>query len=262
MKKTKVIIPALGLLVLSTAASVTGTVAWFSANLTAQATGMQVVAKSEETFLQIGTGANSTAALIHAANPNTSVALTVTDEESQVYPSKPKAASEIGEGKLFATGTPVTDAASAAAYANWYTATNTDPSTATGGTVTASQLTTFTNYVIQKTVYLTVAAGANNANNLKVTAAFTQKTGGTDLAACKVLVTTDDGGFATLTSSNYSNVDIKGTNTAITDSTVRTVNLYIYYDGSESVVYTNNKANLKGATIDLTFGVEAVSAQA
>ena len=34
------------------------------------------------------------------------------------------------------------------------------------------------------------------------------------------------------------------------------------YDGSESIVYTNNKANLKGATIDLTFGVAAVSAQA
>ena len=48
MKKTKVIIPALGLLLLSTAASVTGTVAWFSANATVTATGMNVKVKAQE----------------------------------------------------------------------------------------------------------------------------------------------------------------------------------------------------------------------
>lgn len=47
MKKTKVIIPALGILLLSTAASVTGTVAWFSMNNSVSATGMNVQAKAE-----------------------------------------------------------------------------------------------------------------------------------------------------------------------------------------------------------------------
>ena len=47
MKKTKVIIPALGILLLSTAASVTGTVAWFSMNTTVTATGMNVQAKAQ-----------------------------------------------------------------------------------------------------------------------------------------------------------------------------------------------------------------------
>ena len=51
MKKTKVIIPALGLLVLSTAASVSGTVAWFSVNNSVSATGMQVQAKAEAGLL-------------------------------------------------------------------------------------------------------------------------------------------------------------------------------------------------------------------
>lgn len=51
MKKTKIIIPALGLLVLSTAASVSGTVAWFSVNSTVSATGMQVQAKAESGLL-------------------------------------------------------------------------------------------------------------------------------------------------------------------------------------------------------------------
>ena len=45
MKKTKIIIPAIGMLLLSTAASITGTVAWFSMNTTVTATGMTIKAK-------------------------------------------------------------------------------------------------------------------------------------------------------------------------------------------------------------------------
>ena len=51
MKKTKIIIPALGLLLLSTAASVTGTVAWFAANASVTASGMQLQAKAEQGIL-------------------------------------------------------------------------------------------------------------------------------------------------------------------------------------------------------------------
>lgn len=51
MKKTKVIIPALGLLVLSTAASVTGTVAWFSANNRVNVSGMKVSTKVKGNLL-------------------------------------------------------------------------------------------------------------------------------------------------------------------------------------------------------------------
>ena len=42
MKKTKIVIPALGLLLLSTAASVTGTVAWFSSSTAVTVNGMNV----------------------------------------------------------------------------------------------------------------------------------------------------------------------------------------------------------------------------
>ena len=44
MKKTKILAPALGILCLSTAASVTGTVAWFSSNATVTAKGMVISA--------------------------------------------------------------------------------------------------------------------------------------------------------------------------------------------------------------------------
>ena len=235
MKKSKIIIPALGLIALGTAASITGTVAWFSMNTQVTATGMQVVAKSDNTFLLIGTGSNNTAALIQAANPNETVALTVSDEDAQLYPCKPVQTAEeaallntttgkkVGEGAITVAGAIVSNAATADAVTNWYTAT----------------------------------AATSAASTMKEGSASAQKDGGTDIAACKMVVTTDDSGFAFVNNSNKTNVDIKGTNTDITATTVRTVNIYIYYDGSESVVYTNNAVNLKGATIDLTFTVDS-----
>ena len=51
MKKTKIIIPAMGLLLLGTAASVTGTVAWFSMNTSVKITGMQVKTKVSNNLL-------------------------------------------------------------------------------------------------------------------------------------------------------------------------------------------------------------------
>lgn len=47
MKKTKVLVPALGILCLSMAASITGTVAWFSANAQVTANGMKLAASTD-----------------------------------------------------------------------------------------------------------------------------------------------------------------------------------------------------------------------
>ena len=59
MKKTKIIVPALALLVLSTAASVSGTVAWFSANQTVTASGMSVKAKAQAGLVISNTAAGT-----------------------------------------------------------------------------------------------------------------------------------------------------------------------------------------------------------
>lgn len=45
-KKSKIIVPALGLILLSTAASISGSVAWFSMNRTVSAEGMKVTAET------------------------------------------------------------------------------------------------------------------------------------------------------------------------------------------------------------------------
>ena len=270
MKKTKIIIPALGLLLLSTAASVTGTVAWFAANASVSATGMQVKAKTASTYLLIGTGDNDTAAEIQAISPaSTSVALTVSDEQALVLPSKPvENSTEAGylsvatghkntAGTDIATaGVIVDDGTKAAAFTNWYTAAAAAPTASAMADGTAKQLAGFDGYVIQRTAYLTVAVGATSAHNLTVTPTFTQLSGGTDINAVKMIIATSDGGFAKLSSAqNSTAVDIKGSNTAITPTSLVTVNMYLYYDGSETNVYTTNLANLTGASISLEFGV-------
>ena len=72
MKKTKVIIPALGILLLSTAASVTGTVAWYAANSDVYAENMNIKATTDSNFLAIA----KQASLIGAGNKVTLVAPT------------------------------------------------------------------------------------------------------------------------------------------------------------------------------------------
>ncbi len=252
----KKLIPAICLLLVSAVMLGTSTFAWFSMNTSVTATGMQVVAKSDNTYLLVS-ATNTTASTIQTENVTTA-ALTVESAAAKVYPCKPKAASEIGDGKIFETGTAVTNQTTASAYANWYKANAAAPSASDLKAGTATELTTFTGYVIQKTLYLTVAQGANQANNLSVTATFTAQNS-KNIAAARVLVATDDSGFAILTP-NSATADIKGSNTNITDTTVRTVYVYIYIDGSDSTIYTNNAANLDGANIGLAFNVDAVPA--
>ena len=59
MKKSKILIPALGILVLSTAASITGTVAWFSANNSTKVDGMEVKTKVAGNMLIAETNAEA-----------------------------------------------------------------------------------------------------------------------------------------------------------------------------------------------------------
>ena len=266
----------------------TSTFAWFAMNTQVKATGMEIGAKSNNTYLLIGDtyGADdaATIAAIKAADENTKVTYTLTAAQSTVLPSKPLEASEIGansedatkpaDGKLFASGTPVTSYATAAAPANWYTAANNNPSESTDSVkeqhlLAANDATgdlavyAFSNYVIKKTVYLTLATGANPANNLTVTGKIALKAGQdttrTDISGVKVLVVTDDDNMVTLDASNEINnnaQNLHGTvNTDLTDSTLVKVDIYVYYDGSEAAVKTNNAAILAAATIELAFGV-------
>ena len=91
MKKSKIIIPALAMLVMSTAATVTGTVAWFTMNTTAKAEGMHVSAKTSGSLIIKAVDLDAIA-LPTSADKTTKVNFTDVDGDgnpivSKFYPS-------------------------------------------------------------------------------------------------------------------------------------------------------------------------------
>ena len=252
--KFKRLIPALAMLLVSAILLGTSTFAWFSMNTTVSATNMQITAKSDSVFLLIS-NTNTTASDIQAENATT-VAETVAAADAKVYPS---AYENINTAADFAT------------VGNWYTAAAQQPTASTMKADTKASLNAddesdatvhdFSNYVIKKTYYFTLAAGSNAAQNLvvsKVSKTMNNTAHGSaeTNAAMKIVVVgtnyvefanTDNDGDATVLAAS------------LTDSTVVSVDVYIYFDGNDTSVYTNNVANLEGAQFDLEFSVTPVA---
>ncbi len=265
MKKSLKLIPAIVMLLISAILVSTSTFAWFSMNTTVRATGMQVTAKSNNTFLLIGT-VNSAGTI--QSEKKTAVAMTVEDVNAYVYPSKPITGSDAGVISAATMG-----AATAGDPTKWYTAYSPDPGAATsGGTVWDAHVLSsgnFTDYVIKKTVYLTLADGSDNAHHLTVkldngadglpVVSGAVPSAGTGNDAVRILVVANDTNMVTLTkASTTEQILYAPTDTTLTDSDVVKVDIYIYYDGSVGTVYTNNIANLRGLKFDLVFDVEIV----
>ena len=282
--KFKRLIPALAMLLVSAILLGTSTFAWFSMNREVTATGMQITAKSDSVFLLIGSGDNDTAGEIQTAGTITT-ALTVDSTAAQVYPSAHDTVTNTSE----ATATNVSklnhyaddaqnptetitidayNALPAADQSNWV-AVNADGTvwyyriadavTASASTKQYNYLATVdSSYVIHKTCYITLAAGSNDATNLKVTnMAITGNgtaTGSNQtIAPVKVLITTSEAAIELDSTTTSSNTALAAT---VTDDDVVQVDIFIYYNGNDNAVYTNNVANLNGATIDLTFAVD------
>lgn len=235
--------------------------AWFVSNTAVTATGLSVAAKSNETFLLISQ--DKTTATEIQTQGNITTAFTITDDK--LFPSKPWANSDSTTYTNVSTANAVTTQATAAAAGNWITANSNNPAVAVSGTHGDKALDSFDGYVIKKTVYLTLAKGSDDANNLTVTPTIAKKAGSAETSvidAVKVLVVTNDDNIVTLSSTDSGTAKSLHTvsNTDLTDSSVVTVDIYVYYDGSVSSVTTNNAANLAGADISLKFDVEVKSA--
>jgi hypothetical protein len=254
---------AIGMLTVSAAMLVSSTFAWFSMNKKVTASTMSISAKSDSTFLLIGTGNNDTAGEIQTAK-STSADIGTAEQFTQLIPSTPAVAADLTTYATELAGSAaVTNKATAEVEANWWTANSSDPANATTNTINVTPLTStnFDEYVIKRTVYLTVAVGANQANSLTIKPTFTAQSEdqGKVFDGIKVLVATSDGVMTTLTNTQSgSAVSIQGTNN-ITSAGVLTVDLYIYYDGKDSTVYSNNYANLTGADVEFEFSVEPVT---
>jgi hypothetical protein len=207
------------------------TYAWFAANTEVTANGMSVTAKSDTTFLLIKQGAVD-ADTVQAAKKTEDAAITSSDI---MYPT--------------AHTDSVTNTATANTVGNWYYKYSTDP-TVYGGEnkeTAATVLTTLDEYVLVNTFSITVADGSNVLDNLKV-GSVTINTEGD--AAVKVLVTSAGA------CEEFSGAG--GTGTVVLASSVTSeasipVNIYVYWDGTDADVFTNNIEELLNTSVVVTF---------
>lgn len=247
MKKFRKLVPALCMLLISAVLLGTSTFAWFSMNTTVTATGMQVTAKTDHTYLLISKTNDNLAKL--QENPthnNTEVDLTTT--VSSLAPSAHDTFTNVA-----------TDAKNTE---KWFTAQGSDPASKEMDTTTKKYLNTlvegFKGYVLTESVYITVTKDSKSAANLKVSEVkITNTTAAdnkTDIKPLKVLIVCGD---------NYIEVDYTGNiktdvtlASEVTSEKFTQVDIYIYYDGENDSVTTNNAVNLGGAKVDLTFKVD------
>lgn len=212
MKKTKVIVPALGILLLSTAASVTGTVAWFSSNSNVDATGMNVKARTDSNFLVICLGNE-----FNSSVTTTSVASSGDVSLSPVAPIKAN----------------VTTDTAAKTAANWQYAYSADPNDyqKEGGYTACTSL---TNYVASESfaIGLTATSGqATTSTNLMMEVTLPADTG----ISCVVAL---NGG-------NVIGIFEESTTEAVSlgvpaSKTGTVVNVYYYLNGEDPNVFSKN----------------------
>lgn len=230
------LLAAIAMMLVAGIALGSSTYAWFASNTKVDATGMQVTAQSTQAFLLIS-NEKSNAAEIQAEN-NTSVELTVTADEAKLMPAAHEA---------------ITKAAEAAVDQNkWYTGFSADPTQVNMNTATKTTLSAFDGYVIHKQVWVTVAKNSTPVKDLSVSATIGSVATGT-ITQAKVLVASSDAAAELSSATTTSTTKLTGATTTITDSTVVALDIYIYIDGNDSAVFTNNFNSLDTATISLSF---------
>ena len=267
MKMTRKILPALLMLVVSAIMLSTASLAWFAMNPSVEATGMTVNVKSDSVYLLIVAEDNEGDAAPAASEIQTANTISATgvglDKDGKgnsitdVYPSayyNDSLKGEDGEGDRTIKVSVGGDFKTAS---NWYYATAQDASTSDMKTDSDTPLTTFAEYVVRYKYYVTLAAGSSAIDNLKVSGlTITDKNGTTDapntLDPLKVVVACGDAYEEFDKNTSDGTVDLTGA-AQLTDSAVFEICVYVYYNGNDSSVTTNNIANLAAA--DITFSL-------
>ena len=234
-------------------------------NTTVTANGLEVTAKSNSIYLLITkeeANVNSAGA-IQAENTGAGYTSVTTTTSSAVYPSALISNATVG-GEVQAAVSSITNPTS------WYTARALSPNASTVNSSSEVVLSSsnFTEYVLSYQYAVTLAKGSEIAANLKVASvAITPVSKGgaspTDNPITVLVVNHGDPTkFEEFTVRGKSLENGKYTITGstvlaatLTDTTTVVLDVYIYYNGNDADVYTNNVANLNGATFEITFGV-------
>ena len=247
MKKTKIIIPALGLLLLSTAASVSGTVAWFAANSSVTANAMSITATTDSEFLVISktTTLTANAKSVNLAAPSGSVLPTNRVDNS-------------GWKWVTATGTSTTDGTKDGSYTNLTIDEDTVANFGQAGDPAKK-------YYVYDSVYVGLAVGSSvpSGKDLKCNVSFTAAQASTLNKCLTVGLDAENNMTADFDErylmNNDSSATVNGTSVLIAGSglstTAKEIKIYAFFNGDNEFCTTQNAQNLAGITINLTFNL-------
>ena len=247
MKKFKKLIPALCMLLVSAVLVGTSTYAWFSMQDQVQVNGLQVTAQTDQPYLIIGTGDNNTAAKLQElpkkeTPEGSNVNLGVSADDAKVKPVAHET---------------LNNAAAAGVAGNWYwyNAEKTSAPDAAQG-ATKNTLTDMTGFVITKTVYMTIVketpALSDIEAKVKITAADKKNIDAAKVVLAVYSDATDKGVKEFDKDTNATAATALGTGDVTSDTLIK-VEIYIYIDGTNAAIFTDNAANLDTANIEITF---------
>ena len=262
MKKFRKLIPAFCMLLVSAILLGTSTYAWFSMNKTVTAAGLTVSANSDFTYLLISDTEGGT----KATNYN-GTSMTLNPATASLIPTSHKNFGTLGTDNTVL-------AVDSGNLKYWFIKQGDAPSASTStGTEQAIASSDVAKHIYSDDLYINLAPQSDAADKivpsvtLKV-AAVNGAASTADVGALRVLLvcgTTTiefDLGTATKTieedfSTTYK---INSTTALITNLTYgadseKKVELYVYYDGADEIIYNNNFANIGGGALTVTFDV-------
>ena len=270
MKKTKVIIPALGILLLSTAASVTGTVAWFTTNNSVSASTMTVHAVvSGNLFIKEGNSA--TLDQINAVSASLTTTATSLSPVDVIADGTVGAKLQIPD--VYSTSPTVGGAGTVSTY-----------KAVTGSSITPTSATGETGYVLVD--YVSIANKQTNASTFPLHPTVEVEVHSDDLLAkalrAGIVIAQFDGSLGAATyyesgdaaistktvgegesavTKTYATLDFNnGENpypSALNDNKIYRVALMLWFEGDDGDCFVNNAQHLGNCVASWTFSSAA-----
>ena len=230
--KMKKLIPALCMLLVSAILLGTSTYAWFSMSTEVSATGMEVTAVSDAIFLEI----SATEAGTYA----TSAAQSLT---ANLYPVHHEAWSALADIEDY-------DLTTAGTYDNWYYRYSDDAGVYNSNMTAKAYLDDYTGYVATTSYWVEVRPGSQST--------------GYDLIVSDISIPANKGITVVIAGADgYKEFSASASDIAfnaadiLSDTvtqTAQTINVYVYFNGDDTNVYTDNATALTGA---VSFNLQA-----
>ena len=241
----KQLFAAVAMVIVAAIAVSSSTFAWFAANTTVTAQGMSVSAKSDQVFLEIEgdpSGASVATGTVTTDDTGYTTLGTLTMDGVQLLPTDHEAFSAIADITA-ADSTVVTD------MDKWYYQYSDDPAVYNSNLTAATPVTVanFNKYVAKVTYSVKLHDNLNPAYDLYVKDITIAANKGINA----IVVGAD--GYQEFTASVGDNTSTAVALSNSVTSSAQTVTVYLFINGNDSNVYTNNIANLTGA-VSMTLG--------